>query len=68
MIAAQRFNQNDAMEIFGIVTSGAIWQFAKLQGANLTLDVISYSALENLQKLFNSVNWLFGAAKWVVVA
>ncbi len=68
MIAAQRFNQDENMEIFGIVTGGAIWQFAKLQNKNLTLDVISYSALENLQKLFNCVNWVFGEAKRVATA
>ncbi|MDM8547288.1 hypothetical protein QUF61_12395 [Candidatus Venteria ishoeyi] len=63
MIAAQRFNQDEAMSIFGIVSTGSIWQFGKLQGKILTLDVVSYSALENLQKLFNCLHWLFAAAK-----
>ena len=29
----------------------------------LKMDVISYSALENLPKLFNCLNWLFSEAK-----
>ncbi len=63
MIAAQNFNQNESMTIFGIVTTGNIWQFASLKNQILTMDVISYSALENLQKLFNCLNWLFAEAK-----
>ncbi|MCK5876809.1 MAG: hypothetical protein KAG43_04180, partial [Candidatus Marithrix sp.] len=31
MIAAQRFNQDEKLEIFGIVTTGSIWQFASLR-------------------------------------
>jgi len=63
MIAAQRFNQDELMEVFGIVTTGSIWQFAVLKENILRMDVISYSALENLQKLFNCLNWLFSETK-----
>ena len=63
MVAAQRFNQNESLEIFGIVTTGSIWQFASLQNKQLHMDVISYSALDNLQKVFNCLNWLFSTAK-----
>ncbi|MBE9563562.1 MAG: hypothetical protein IMF12_11945 [Proteobacteria bacterium] len=63
MIAAQRFNQDEKLEIFGIVTTGSIWQFASLRNKVLKMDVISYSALENLPKLFNCLNWLFSEAK-----
>ncbi|MFK5970002.1 MAG: hypothetical protein QM487_07800 [Candidatus Marithrix sp.] len=63
MIAAQRFNQDENLEIFGIVTTGSIWQFASLRYKVLKMDVISYSALENLPKLFNCLNWLFSEAK-----
>jgi hypothetical protein len=59
MIAAQRFNQDEQTEIFGIVTTGNFWQFGKLQQNNLTMEIISYSAIENIQKLFNILNWLF---------
>lgn len=63
MIAAQRFNQNEGLCLFGVVSTGSIWQFAQLQGPVLTMDVISYSALENLQKVFDCLNWLFMQAK-----
>jgi len=63
MIAAQRFNQDALLEVFGIVTTGSIWQFAGLKDKILRMDVISYSALENLPKLFNCLNWLFFKAK-----
>lgn len=59
MIAAQRFNKEKSMDIFGVVTTGSIWQFAVLKEKILIIDVISYSALENLQKIFNCLNWLF---------
>jgi hypothetical protein len=65
MIAAQRFNQNELMEVFGIVTTGSIWQFAGLKEKILRMDMITYSALENLQKLFNCLNWLFSETKRV---
>jgi len=59
MIAAQRFNRNAQTEIFGIVTTGILWQFGKLQQNILTMEIISRSATENIQKLFNILNWLF---------
>jgi hypothetical protein len=59
MIAVQRYNQDEKMDIYGIVTSGDIWKFGKLKEKTLTMEVIPFSALENLQKLFNIVNWLF---------
>jgi len=63
MIAVQRFNHDDCREIFGIVTTGNIWQFGKLKQKSLTIDVVTYSALENLQKLFNLLQWLYQTAK-----
>ena len=62
MIAAQRFNQDEVTEIFGMVTTGNIWQFGKLPEKILTMEIISYSALENLQGLMNRVNWIFSEA------
>ena len=62
MIAAQKFNQDEVTDIFGIVTTGNIWQFGKLQEKFLTMEIVSYSALENLQGLMNRVNWIFSEA------
>ena len=63
MIAAQRFNTDAHIEIFGIVSTGSFWQFGKLQDNILTLEVISYSALESLQKVFNLLHWIFTQAE-----
>ena len=62
MIAVQRFNQNDLLEIFGIVTTGNFWQFGKLRETVLTMEIISYSALEDFQKLLSIINWIFHEA------
>ncbi len=63
MIAAQKFNNNANWNVFGIVTTGNFWQFGKLLKNELTMEVISYSAVENLQKLFDVLNWVFIEAK-----
>ncbi|MEB3831207.1 hypothetical protein [Phormidium sp. CCY1219] len=45
MIAAQRFNQRDALElstIYGAVTTGAIWKFLKLLGQTAFIDLDDY--------------------------
>ncbi len=59
MIASQRFNQDENTEILGIVTTGIFWQFGKLQDKILTLEIVSYSALEKLQKLLHILHWMF---------
>jgi hypothetical protein len=63
MIAAQRFNNNLEQEVFGIVTTGNFWQFGKLCRNILTMEVVSYSAAENLQQLFDVLNWIVIEAK-----
>ncbi|MCI5158526.1 MAG: hypothetical protein D3906_08815 [Candidatus Electrothrix sp. AUS1_2] len=63
MIAAQRFNGTAEQSIFGVVTTGNFWQFGRLCGNTLTMEVVSYSAAENLQKLFNVLNWITAEAK-----
>ncbi len=45
MVAAQIFNQQTAIEIkaiYGAVTTGSIWQFLKLEGQILTIDLSEY--------------------------
>ncbi|VXD22505.1 conserved hypothetical protein [Planktothrix serta PCC 8927] len=45
MVAAQIFNQRSATEIktiYGVVTTGSIWQFLKLQGQTLSIDLSEY--------------------------
>ncbi|MEN9610053.1 MAG: hypothetical protein RLZZ628_867 [Bacteroidota bacterium] len=52
MIAAQLVNQNKNLTIYGIVSSGEQWQFAKLHQAVFTQSVKSYSIFE-LDKLYS---------------
>ena len=63
MIAAQRFNQNEQLQLDGIVTTGNFWQFAKLNGKVFTMEIMDYAAKENLDKLLNILNWLMFNAK-----
>ncbi len=45
MIAAQRFNQqeeNQISEIYGVVTSGTVWKFLKLEKNNVFIDLTEY--------------------------
>lgn len=45
MIAAQRFNQekgNDIPCVYGATTTGVDWQFLKLEGKNLQIDIAIY--------------------------
>lgn len=58
MIAAQIFNGNEPIEVYGIVTTGNFWEFGKLTQNILTREVISISATDNLQKLLNIINWI----------
>jgi hypothetical protein len=44
---------------YGIVTTGAIWQFGKLAGGCFVLDPRYLSATTELQRVFNTVNWVF---------
>ncbi len=48
---------------YGVVTTGEFWQFGKLEeGKIFTRDPIKLSAIENLQKVLNTLNWLFNKA------
>jgi hypothetical protein len=45
MVASQIFNQRSATEIktiYGAVTTGSIWQFLKLEGQTLSIDLSEY--------------------------
>jgi hypothetical protein len=60
MVAAQRFNQeNDSVvpNIYGSVTTGTRWQFLRLTGQQLTIDLVEYS-LEPLDRMLGILNWM----------
>ena len=56
MIAAQRLNDPQVI-IFGIVSNGGLWQFAKLEADTFTRNIAPYTIYE-LDKLFAAVNYV----------
>lgn len=53
MVAAQIFNQregNDISKIYGVVTTGTVWQFLEMESQNVTVDLEEYS-INNLPKI-----------------
>ncbi|MCI5218325.1 MAG: hypothetical protein D3914_03825 [Candidatus Electrothrix sp. LOE2] len=44
---------------YGVVTTGKTWEFGKLEHAVFTVDPVTVSAADNLQKTFNILNWMF---------
>jgi formylmethanofuran dehydrogenase subunit B len=43
---------------YGIVTTGAIWQFGKLDKNVFVIDP-RYFSTTDLQRVFNTINWIF---------
>jgi hypothetical protein len=61
MIAAQMFNIREGKEIsaiYGCVTSGKLWQFLKLEGKDITIDINEYYV--------TPVERILGILKWMV--
>jgi hypothetical protein len=60
MVAAQRFN-NEAGEtienIYGAVTTGTQWQFLKLTGHELNIDMTEY-ALTPIERILGILHWM----------
>jgi hypothetical protein len=53
MVAAQRFNKRSGMPeeaVFGVVTTGMLWRFLKLDGTLVNVDVVEYP-IQGLPKL-----------------
>ena len=58
MITAQRLNQDSKLIIYGIVSNGKIWQFAKLAETTFTKNQNFYS-IQELDQLFAIINYIF---------
>jgi hypothetical protein len=61
MIAAQKFNTRKGKEIsviYGSVTNGKLWQFLKLEGKDVTIDIHEYYV--------TPVERILGILKWMV--
>ncbi len=44
---------------YGVVTTGKAWEFGRLENKLFTKDPTQISATEDLQKVFDVLNWLF---------
>lgn len=60
MVAAQKFEwtEGQGLAIYGSVTTGTFWQFLKLTGQDLTIDVTEYS--------LNPIERILGILKWTI--
>jgi len=47
---------------YGIVTTGDVWMFGKLENSIFTKDPVKISATRELQVVFNVLNWVFDKA------
>ncbi len=63
MIAAQKLNKKDEVPIFGIVTTGKIWEFAKLQDDTFTYHSLEYAVPDRIDAVMNLLNWVFCEAR-----
>lgn len=60
MVAAQKFNLANGKEvatIYGSVTTGTMWQFLKLAGQVLTIDVTEYP-LDPIDRILGIFKWM----------
>jgi hypothetical protein len=60
MIAAQRFNasqKQDINTIYGVVTSGTVWRFLKLEGQVVSIDLTDY-ALPPVDHVLGVLLWM----------
>ncbi|MCP4400612.1 MAG: hypothetical protein GY801_25345 [bacterium] len=52
---------------YGAVTTGVLWQFGRLEhGTLFTRDPVKLSAIDNLQRVLNTLNWLFDVVENLV--
>jgi hypothetical protein len=58
MIACQRINQNEGMAIYGIVSTGMVWEFGKLTGNIFTKHPLAYSINEP-EKVLGLLDFIF---------
>jgi hypothetical protein len=65
MIAAQKINQISA-PVFGIVSTGMIWEFGMLN-ANHFIKEIKIYTIQNLKLLFAALNYMFEQSKLQLV-
>jgi len=63
MIAAQKLNGNKDVPIYGLVSTGVMWQFGVLKDKIITIHSTSFAAPGQLDKVLNILNWMFCEAR-----
>ncbi|ETW96291.1 hypothetical protein [Candidatus Entotheonella palauensis] len=63
MIACQKLNADESLTVYGIVSSGIIWQFGKLERQVFTRDLRSCSVADNPHKVAGLLDHVFAACK-----
>ncbi len=63
MYVAQTLNKYTDIPIYGLVTTGKVWEFAVLKGNLFTLNSFDFTAPLNLDKVFNILNWIFSEGR-----
>lgn len=58
MVACQKINEDNICPIYGIVTDGNLWQFAKLV-ENYFIKDISNFTIDKLYELYNALEYVF---------
>jgi len=58
MVACQKINQVEGQTIFGMVSNGKMWEFAKLKDNLFTKSIKSYR-ISDLEELFGAVHYIF---------
>ena len=69
MVAAQLFNEREGHSIptlFGVATTGSLWQFLKLHEKTLTIDRREYH-IERVAKILGIFMWMIRTAEEVLV-
>ncbi len=61
MYAAYKMNENEnkAVPVYGLVSTGKQWEFGILNKNILTIDTNTYSVSSNMQEVFDVLNWVF---------
>jgi hypothetical protein len=65
MLACQKINADDEFPVYGIVSTGIIWEFGKLEGHTFTKHVLTY-AISDLQRVHGLIAHIFALCEEVI--
>jgi len=62
MLACQKINADDAVPIYGIVSTGMVWEFAQLCGQTFTKHIFTY-AIRDLPRVCGLIDHIFAVCE-----